>query len=113
MTIQDLVGHYTIIGTNQNADQVNYRGTLSLTLDVNNRIAAKWLIHNEQEQFGTGFFKDDILVINFHYLGGDQHVFRGVVVYRCISKDVLDGFWSEDFGDPLFLGGERCFRIKE
>jgi len=36
-----------------------------------------------------------------------------VVVYRCISSDILDGFWSEKYGDPLYMGTERCFRIKD
>jgi len=35
------------------------------------------------------------------------------VVYKCLSKDVLDGFWSEKHGDPLFLGAEQAFRIHE
>ena len=38
-------------------------------------------------------------------------VFKGVVVYKCITKDVLDGFWSEKHGNPLYLGAERCFRV--
>jgi len=32
---------------------------------------------------------------------------------KSISKDILDGFWSEKHGDPLDLGEERCFRVKE
>ncbi len=51
-------------------------------------------------------------MINFCYLGEDENTFKGVVVYRCISNDILDGFWSEEYGDPLHLGTERCFRIK-
>ncbi|CAL2104535.1 conserved protein of unknown function [Tenacibaculum sp. 190130A14a] len=113
MTIQDLVGDYTIIGSNQNENTITYRGTLNLTLDFNNRIQAKWLINNEQEQFGHGFFKNNILVINFYYQGEDNQIYKGVVVYQCLTKDILDGFWSEKHGNPLFLGEERCYRIKE
>ena len=113
MTIQDLVGIYTTIGKNQEETELNYTGTLTLNLDTNNRIKANWLINSEQEQLGTGFFKDNILVINFNYQEEDRSVYKGVVVYRCISKDILDGFWSEKHGNPLFLGEERCFRIKE
>ncbi len=68
MTVKDLVGRYSVIGSNQNDSDKEYQGVLSLTIDENNRIVAKWLIHNEQEQFGVGFFKDNILGINFHYL---------------------------------------------
>ena len=113
MTIQDLEGAYTIIGKNQDDSAHNYTGTLNLSIDLNNRIVAKWLIDGEQDQIGTGFFKDGILVINFKYQGEDKEVLKGVVVYRCITKDILDGFWSEKYGNPLYLGEERCFRVKE
>mgnify|MGYP005990225563 CR=1 FL=1 len=113
MKNQDLVGKYSIIGSNQDESNVSYRGILTISLDQNNRIIAKWLINNQQEQFGSGFFKDNILVINFNYKGEDSKAYKGVVVYRCISEDILDGFWSEKHGNPLFLGEELCFRIKE
>ncbi|APG64657.1 hypothetical protein LPB136_04450 [Tenacibaculum todarodis] len=113
MTIQDIIGEFQIIGSNQDESDNTYKGTLSLTLDANNRIIAKWLINKSQQQLGTGFFKDNILVINFNYQGYENTIYKGVVVYRCISKDILDGFWSEELGNPLFLGDERCFRIKE
>ena len=80
MTIQELIGEYNIIGSNQDDSNNEYKGTLSLTLDTDDRIVAKWLINNEQEQTGTGFFKDAILVINFKYLGEDSIVYKGVVV---------------------------------
>ncbi|CAM4416764.1 hypothetical protein [Zobellia nedashkovskayae] len=112
MTIEDLVGEYNILGGNQDAEQHSYKGKLILSLDLNSRIIAKWTINNTQQQTGTGFFKNNILVINFKYVGEDQNIYKGVVVYQCIGKDILDGFWSEKHGNPLFLGEERCFRIK-
>jgi hypothetical protein len=113
MTVQELIGDYKIIGKNQDDTDLTYEGTLSLRLDENNRILAKWLIHNEQEQLGTGFYKDNILVINFTYKAEDSKLYKGVVVYRCLTKDVLDGFWSEKHGNPMYLGEERCFRVKK
>lgn len=113
MNIEDLVGTFSIIGSNQDASENTYKGTLTLAPDANNRILAKWLINGEQTQTGSGFFKDNILVINFSYLGEEENTFKGVVVYRCISNNILDGFWSEEYGDPLYLGSERCFRIKD
>jgi hypothetical protein len=113
MNIEDLVGQFQILGSNQDETEKTYKGTLDLALDANNRIVAKWLINRSQEQFGTGFFKDSILVINFNYQGDENTIYKGVAVYRCISKDILDGFWSEKYGNPLFLGEERCFRITE
>tara|TARA_R110002049_G_scaffold33535_31_gene110519 strand:- start:5711 stop:6070 length:360 start_codon:yes stop_codon:yes gene_type:complete len=110
MTLTDLPGTYTVIGSNQDAEDTAYRGTLTIELDTTHRIKAKWIIDNEQYQLGTGFFKDNILVINFNYKGDSNAVFKGVVVYKCISKDILDGFWSEKHGNPAYLGAERCFR---
>ena len=111
MTINDLLGKYTIIGSNQDDEAAAYKGTLELALDANNRVNAKWLINNNQKQSGTGFFKDHILVINFSYAGDNEKTYKGVVVYKCITKDLLEGFWSEKHGDPTYLGSERCFRI--
>jgi hypothetical protein len=113
MNVQDLVGNYSIIGNNQEAEETSYKGELCLSLDENYRIIAIWNIEGTQEQFGTGFFKDNILVLNFNYQGDENTIYKGVAVYRCISKDILDGFWSEKYGNPLYLGEERCFRIKE
>ncbi|MDO6518221.1 hypothetical protein [Zobellia uliginosa] len=111
MTVQDLVGEYTIIGSNQDAEAHSYKGKLVLSLDRNARIVAKWTIGANQGQTGTGFFKNNILVINFRYVGEDQNIYKGVAVYQCINKDILDGFWSEKHGNPLYLGEERCFRV--
>lgn len=112
MIIQDLVGEYLITGSNQErSDEPTYKGKLTLSLDENNRIIAHWNIGDSQEQNGTGFFKDNILVINFNY-EVDDLIFKGVAVYRCMTKDVLNGFWSEKHGNPHFLGSEQALRIK-
>lgn len=111
MNIKEILGNFSILGTNQDNEGNGYKGTLQLTLDHNNRINALWTIGNDQIQRGNAFFRDNILVINFYYEGESQKIFKGVAVYRCITPDVLDGFWSEKHGNPLFLGTERCFRI--
>lgn len=113
MIVQDLIGNYLISGSNQDENtEITYKGILSLSLDKNNRITAKWLINSTQEQKGSGFFKDNILVINFSYKGEDNKTYKGVAVYRCITKDVLKGFWSEKHGNPLYLGTEHCLRME-
>ena len=111
MNIKDITGQYTISGNNQDGEQNNYSGLLTLSLDNNNRIKARWVIGKDQIQEGNGFFRDNILVINFRYIGENNSVFKGVAVYRCITADILDGFWSEKHGNPLYLGTERCLRI--
>jgi hypothetical protein len=111
MTIQELVGSYSVQGSNQEKNNyISYQGILTLSLDENNRIIAQWIL-GDHEQNGTGFYKDEILVINFNYEGDDNKIYKGVAVYRCLSKDVLDGFWSEKHGNPLYLGSEYCVRI--
>lgn len=113
MTVKDLVGNYSVQGSNQDADDdIRYHGILTLSLDYNNRIVAQWMI-GDHIQNGTGFYKDQILVINFNYEGEDYRIFKGVAVYRCINKNILDGFWSEKHGNPLYLGSEYCVRIND
>ncbi|WP_312765464.1 hypothetical protein [Epilithonimonas sp.] len=109
MKIEDLAGNYSVEGSNQDDNGIAYHGILTLDIDKNNRIVAKWTI-GDHIQNGTGFFRDDILVINFNYEGDDNRIYKGVAVYRC-NKDILDGFWSEKHGDPLYLGSEYCTRI--
>jgi hypothetical protein len=105
------MGSYSVQGSNQEeTDHISYQGILTLSLDENNRIIAQWII-GDHEQNGTGFYKDEILVINFNYEGDDHKIYKGVAVYRCLSKDILDGFWSEKYGNPLYLGSEYCVRI--
>lgn len=111
MTLKELIGNYAITGNNQGDAKNGYEGVLTLTLDAN-RIIANWLINNEQEQSGIGFFKNNILVINFHYIGEDKLKYTGTVVYQCMTKDVLEGFWSEEHGNPAYLGIESCIRLK-
>lgn len=112
MTVQDLAGTYSIKGSNQEeSDQFSYQGILTLSVDENNCIIAQWMI-GDHIQNGTGFYKNQILVLNFHYEGDDHNIYKGVAVYRCLSKDILDGFWSEKHGNPLYLGSEYCVRVK-
>ncbi|WPO92894.1 hypothetical protein [Chryseobacterium sp. HR92] len=112
MTVHDLVGTYSIEGSNQEESSLpTYHGILTLSTDENNRIITQWMI-GDHLQNGTGFYKDHILVINFNYEGDDHTIYKGVAVYRCLSKDILDGFWSEKHGNPLYLGSEYCVRIQ-
>ena len=113
MKAKDIIGRFSIIGSNQNDSGETYKGTLNLSLDDENRIIAKWIINKSQEQFGIGFFKNNILVINFNYQGDENTTYYGTVVYKCLTKDILEGFWSEEFGNPKFLGSENCFRITD
>ena len=41
MNLEDLVGTFHIIGSNQDASDTSYKGVLTLELDANNRILAK------------------------------------------------------------------------
>ena len=109
--VEDLTGEYQIIGSNQNDDTITYKGKLRLQQTQGSHFKATWLIHKEQEQFGEGFYKDNILVINFYYFDEDLNKYPGTVVYKCITANVLEGFWSEKFGDHNYIGTEQCFKI--
>ena len=111
MSVFDIVGNYTILGNNQDKEASEYKGILKLTLDHHQKIIANWMINNLQKQSGTGFFKDNILVINFNYMGDDSKTYKGTVVYRFFNKDTFDGFWSEKDANQQFLGLERGSRI--
>ena len=112
MTSLDIIGTFSIMGSNQDANENWYKGKLDLSLDQNNRIIAKWTINGNQEQFGTGFFKNNILVIQFNYKDIEDKNHKGIVVYKCLNKNILEGFWSEELGNPNYLGIENCFRIR-
>mgnify|MGYP003682966593 CR=1 FL=1 len=110
--IKDILGTYKISGINQDAERTKYSGILKLSLNENNSVIARWSISNDSQIMnGLGFYKDNILVINFQYKGHDANTYKGVVVYRVLSKDILNGFWSEKHGDPQFLGEEQCLRV--
>lgn len=112
MTVNDLVGHYDVIGTNQDDSGNTYKGKLVLSTNTTNRFSAKWLINNEQEQFGEGYLESNLLTINFYYYGDNDTIFKGKVIYKVITKDILEGKWFEEFGNPMFFGTENCFRAK-
>ena len=111
MTMNDIIGEFNIKGFNQDEEKTPYKGKLTILINESQRIIAHWVIGKTQKQTGTGFYKNNILVINFKYEGDDNNIYKGVVVYKCLTKDLLEGFWSEKYGNPLFLGEERCFRI--
>ncbi|MFT5820172.1 MAG: hypothetical protein ACI8ZM_001406 [Crocinitomix sp.] len=92
MELNDLIGKFAIKGSNQDSEQTPYKGVLELALNSNNKINASWTIGENQTQKGVGFFKDDILVVNFNYKGEDDQIFKGVVVYRCINRNLIKGF---------------------
>lgn len=112
MHITDLIGTYAITGKNQNAESSRYKGTLTLALHGENRLNAIWQIGADQTQFGIGFYKANLLVINFYYKGADAEHYHGTVAYSCQSADVLNGVWTEEMADPAFIGEETAIRLK-
>ena len=106
MTVQDIVGRYAILGNNQDKLGTEYHGVLTLSLDAHQKIIAAWTINHDQQQFGTGFFKDNLLVVNFKYRGEDATIYTGTVVYKFCDKETFEDFWSEKHADQQFLGLE-------
>jgi hypothetical protein len=86
MTITELIGHFNIIGCNQDGDNATYKGTLQLTVDDNNRIVAKWLINTDQVQLGTGFFKDNIWLLILITKAIMKHSIRVLLFINVLQK---------------------------
>ena len=108
MKIEELVGTYTVSGINQDEERTSYEGLLTLSLADHDRIEAKWLIGGTEEQYGIGFFKDNILVIDFYYFDEILTKYNGIVVYKLINSTVLDGFWTEELGHKDYVGKEKA-----
>lgn len=113
MKPKDIIGHFSVIGTNQDDSRNTYTGELNLSLDKDDRIVAKWLINKSQPQNGIGVLKNNSLVINFQYQGDENTIYRGTVIYKFLTKDILEGTWTEEFGNPNYVGTENCFRVKD
>lgn len=110
------INSYHIIGFNQNKAESGYTGFLHLKKTGANRVAAEWVIAGEQTQIGTGFFKDDLLVINFSYEGDEADeigIYKGVVVYKIIQQKILHGIWSEKHGDNAYIGIEEGRKLSD
>jgi hypothetical protein len=84
MNSKDILGHFSISGSNQNGEIAIMEH--SLAFDQNKRIMARWIINMTKFNKGTGFLEIIFLVINFNYEGEGQIIFKGVVVYRCITR---------------------------
>jgi len=61
MTSLDIIGTFSIMGSNQDANENWYKGKLDLSLDHNNRIIAKWTINGSQDD-------DEMLAVNYQGL---------------------------------------------
>ncbi|MFT4755258.1 MAG: hypothetical protein ACI9GM_000913 [Salibacteraceae bacterium] len=112
MRITDVLGNYLVEGANQNEEETKYEGSLILSLRADGRLNAVWQIDPDQMQYGIGFFKNEMLVINFYYVGDNDAVFRGVVAYNCSNMDTLAGIWSEEAGDSKYVGVETAHKIQ-
>lgn len=112
MEITDLIGQYLIEGVNQDKEETKYSGSLNLSLRSDGGLNAVWRIDPDQLQYGVGFFKNEMLVINFDYVGDDDVIFRGVVAYTCVSPEILNGIWSEEVGDSKFVGMEKAQKVQ-
>lgn len=111
--LKDFLGTYKVLGSNQNEEASNYQGILNLTSPDNKIIHAEWLIGTDQKHQGIGFMEGDQLLLKFQYQGDDDLMYRGVVEYHLVEKGILEGFWTEEYGDTRFLGSEQCFKIEQ
>lgn len=113
LQLKDFLGTYKILGSNQNEEASNYQGILKLSSNDQKTVEAEWLIGTSQKHSGIGFLEGSQLVIKFQYEGDDNHIYQGVAEYHLVEKGILEGFWTEEYGDNRFLGTEQCFKLKE
>ena len=110
-TLNEFLGTFKILGSNQDAAASNYQGILKLSSDDNEIVRAQWMIGTSQKHKGIGFLEEDRLLIKFQYAGYDDRMYHGVVEYHLLEKGILAGFWTEDYGDNHFVGTEQCFKL--
>lgn len=111
-TLDDFLGTYKILGSNQDEEASNYQGILELSSIDDEIVEARWTIGTSQKHMGIGLLENSRLVIKFRYLGDDGINYHGVVEYHLVENGILEGFWTEEYGDNRFLGTEQCFKIK-
>ena len=111
--LKDFLGTYNILGSNQDEEASNYKGILKLSSQKDQIVEAEWIIGSSQKHYGIGFMEDSRLIIRFQYEGDDDEIYHGVAEYHLVEKGILEGFWTEEFGDNRFLGTEQCFKLKE
>lgn len=109
--LNEFLGTYKILGSNQDAAASNYHGTLKLSSENNEIVTAQWMIGTSQKHEGIGILEDEHLLIKFQYEGDDKTIYHGVVEYHLLENGILEGFWTEEYGDNRFLGTEQCFKL--
>lgn len=110
-SVEQFIGTYKILGSNQDEEASNYQGILRLNSHDGEIIEGEWTIAADQKQYGIGLIEDSRLVLKFHYMGDDGNQYQGIVEYHIVSDGILEGFWTEEFGDNRFLGTEQCFKM--
>lgn len=109
--INDFIGTYKILGSNQDEEASNYQGLLKISSLDGEIIEAEWTIGDSQKHQGIGLLEDSRLLLKFRYEGDDGQTFHGVVEYHLLESGILEGFWTEEYGDNRFLGTEQCFKL--
>jgi hypothetical protein len=99
MTIQDLIGNYTVIGANQDDQDISYKGFLTLSKNESNQIFAEWTIHKDQKQTGIGFFKDNFDATPNGGASGSNGTTPTVTTATDTTPDYLD-IDADDDGIP-------------
>lgn len=113
MKISEIVGSYILEGTNQDAESTKYEGSLDLSADSDGILKAVWLIGSNQMLHGEGSIKNEVLIIDFQYLGANDELFNGIVAYKLESENTLHGVWTEEAGDSKYVGVEKAYKVKK
>ena len=64
-------------------------------------------------QHGVGTIKDEVLIIDFQYLGANDEFYNGIVAYQLEAENTLNGVWTEEAGDSKYMGVEKAYKVKK
>lgn len=94
-------GTYELVGSNNESRVVNYRGEVIITR-LGSNYELLWLIGRQQRQLGIGILHENLLSVAYYGLSPSDSDF-GVVSFRLISENELEGNWAS-----MGSGGQGC-----
>ncbi|MFC2127976.1 hypothetical protein ACFLRU_06320 [Bacteroidota bacterium] len=96
---EDIIGHYQIVGANEDHSIVGYVGILSIDF-YDNKFQVTWTLEGGDLQTGFGLLFNNTLSINFQYKV-DGKEFIGLVSYEFLSENIMYANWIEEGSDTI------------
>ncbi|NLR91056.1 hypothetical protein [Flammeovirga agarivorans] len=92
----NIIGNYAVFGHNPWDSTSEYTGNVSIQELDKNKFHIDWTVgFSDYYQKGTGQWIKNFFVVNFDYKD-NQQTYKGVVIYKSIDDETLEGFWIEE-----------------